>query len=538
MLRILALLSFIALVMALPTPDDVVPESLEETEEIATAFPWTPACTAGVGEGDAPNVFVDAVNGKDYKTAGKKMRGTREKPYQSLAYAVSRREHHRETATGDCVTINLMAGTYRNEDYGTEGGGKEFILDMDGVQDMIIKPDDEKTGATATAKVLLEFDGPGGFVGGSTKEPVTDVEIYGLEIAGPNQQITFDEAMEFRIKGSQKIKGQGISIWNGHKIWMHDMKVHDTPGAGMRVNNADYLVVEDSEVYSTTWWSRSAESAIVFAQSKNIDNSTKTKMIMRNNKVYDNMNKVPYFNPNYAWNYYPIGKQYCVDEKEGGACETLYQCCNKDDTSCCNNQEMKNSCPWQCRYGKASQDYVIDGQGVYVTRNSDTYHSGTMELSGNVAYKNGINGLVFHRTYNGLVKKNIIFDNGQLPKDGETTEATCEKPSDPDCWKIPLIKSMNPDKKKTGRQPYSGLTLSNSKNVKLWSNTVKAKYASDKAYEFEVDAGDSFALAGGKNNKDCQGKVSKLIESAVSIVKDGSNDHKKYCAQSVFDSYE
>ena len=64
--------------------------------------------------------------------------------------------------------------------------------------------------------------------------------------------------------------------------------MHDTPAAGLRVNKADYLVLEDCEVYRTTWWSTSAESAIVFAESKNIDEETKTKMIMRRNKVsYD-----------------------------------------------------------------------------------------------------------------------------------------------------------------------------------------------------------------------------------------------------------
>ena len=45
-------------------------------------------------------------------------------------------------------------------------------------------------------------------------------------------------------------------------------------------------------------------------------------------------------------------------------------------------------------YGKAGQSYIIDGSGVYVTRNRDTYAHGMFELSDNVAYENGINGVV------------------------------------------------------------------------------------------------------------------------------------------------
>ena len=219
-------------------------------------------------------------------------------------------------------------------------------------------------------------------------------------------------------------------------------------------------------------------------------------MVLR--QVYENMNKIPYYNKNYAYDYFPIGKDQCKDPTDLAACKALYDCCGPTKKYCCDNAEKKATCPWQCRYGKvhgvpeslkhcscsqllfvaranaycavsllcciklcfvlccirlcfvstvlctvlrtvvrqsdysgqtcsltlmaaqaltlmpvqAAQDYVIDGQGVYVTRNSDTYLAGTMELSDNIAYDNGINGLVFHRTYNGVVKRNIIFNNG------------------------------------------------------------------------------------------------------------------------------
>merc|ERR1719221_2411946 len=132
------------------------------------------------------------------------------------------------------------------------------------------------------------------------------------------------------------------------------------------------------------------------------------------------MNRVPYYNPNYAWDYSPIG---------GGLNCSVPAC-----------EAGTSECPWQCRYGKLSQDYIIDGQGVYVTRNKDTYLHGRMELSGNVAYRNGINGVVFHRTNRGVVKDNVVFDNGVVPRDGYP-EASEEN------WH-----ACCPGK---GRQPYS-----------------------------------------------------------------------------------
>ena len=38
-----------------------------------------------------------------------------------------------------------------------------------------------------------------------------------------------------------------------------------------------------------------AESAIVFAQSKSIDNDLKIKMRIENNLVYNNMNRLPFY---------------------------------------------------------------------------------------------------------------------------------------------------------------------------------------------------------------------------------------------------
>ena len=71
-------------------------------------------------------------------------------------------------------------------------------------------------------------------------------------------------------------------------------------------------------------------------------------MKLTHNTVYDNINKIPYYNKNYEWDYSPIGNKDC----------SSYPACE---------QELVEGCPWECRYGKKTQDYIIDGMGVYVS---------------------------------------------------------------------------------------------------------------------------------------------------------------------------
>jgi len=448
-----------------------------------TRMPWTKKCVDG-----EIKAYVDGTNGKDWKSYD----GSEGKPYKTIQQAVTK-------FTGTCTTIYIKAGTYTNKGY--KGNAKKNknnsnkLVNMDGVTDLIIRNYGGEDGTGIGGDhVVLKFDGPGGLIGGSAKDDskkVTDFEIYGLEIEGPNQDITYADAFADRSKASKYYTGRGIAIWKGQNIHIHHMVVHDTPAGGIRVDNSDYVVIEDSEVYHCTWWANSAESAVVLAQSVNVDDDEGIKMMLRNNIVYKNMNKIPYYNKKYEWDYSPIGGLTCGD----------YAACKTENTDGCAGGSGTCECPWQCRYGKISQDYIVDGMGVYVTRNSDTYLKGQMELSGNTAYGNGINGLVFHRTFRGIVKKNIIYDNGEVPKNGHD-EAEKEATD----WKAPLSKT---------RQPYSGLVLNNADGVKLFGNKVRARYDDDFAYTMENDSGNDYKPKRGGGNKNCRGKVDDLIASYV-----------------------
>ena len=91
--------------------------------------------------------------------------------------------------------------------------------------------------------------------------------------------------------------------------------------------------------------------------------------------------------------------------------------------------------------------------GVYVTRNSDVYLYGRFEMSYNKAYRNGINGLVVHKTDRARVIGNVLWDNGKVSKN-----------------------------KPESRQPYAGLTVTGAKDVQVSQNYVKTELKNDYAY--------------------------------------------------------
>merc|ERR1711936_1468758 len=153
-----------------------------------------------------------------------------------------------------------------------------------------------------------------------------------------------------------------MGAWTGNNIRIHNNKVHHCPHSGIRVDKGDYISIEHNQIYSNTWWGSSAESAVVIAEATDIDHYAWTKIFLLSNIVYDNRNFIPFYNPSH----------------ESG---------DPDLT--------------RPDYGTAEQTYIIDGSGVYVTRNSDTFTHGRMRLSHNKAYNNGINGLVVHKTDSG-----------------------------------------------------------------------------------------------------------------------------------------
>ena len=68
-------------------------------------------------------------------------------------------------------------------------------------------------------------------------------------------------------------------------------------------------------------------------------------------------------------------------------------------------------------YGSSNQTFIIDGSGVYITRNDHQHFHGWYLLSTNECHHNGINGVVVHKTDRAIVEHNLLYDNGQVSKD-------------------------------------------------------------------------------------------------------------------------
>lgn len=281
---------------------------------------------------------------------------------------------------------------------------------------------------------VIRFDGSGGFIGNYDY-----LEISGFEIIGPNQTITYLNALDNRPVGANYYKGRGIAIWNGHHINIFNNTVHDCPNSGIRVNNGDYCIVSNNIVYNNTWWSPNAESAIVFATIKEFDNlSNIIKMRIVGNLVYANENRIPF---------YKFGDFAC----DGAG------------------------------YGCADYNKFQDGNGVYITRNNQVDDSsgnpnpnhpndtntfdGYTYIANNVTYLNGINGIVVHKTDNTIVTNNTVFNNGATPV---TDELPVAEP-----WYIGNDQ---------GRITNSGITINNSKNVMIYNNIISTRRDDDQAF--------------------------------------------------------
>ena len=347
------------------------------------------------------------------------------KPLKTFAYAIN-------TAWQKGDLIYVMQGEFSNYNYGNGELNNppvvnfdNFSGDSDLYNPLVIK---NMQGDSPVVK----FDGKGGFNGN-----INHLEISGIEIIGPNQEINYQTAMSNRLIQDNYFTGRGIAIWEGHHININNCKIHDCPNSGIRVNNGDYCLISNNEVYNNTWWSANAESGIVFATVKAIDNFSFTKMRITDNLVYNNINKIPFYS------------------KSNGCTGTGYGCID---------------------YNK-----IQDGMGCYITRNNQVpdkfgnvnpngLYNGQFIIANNVAYGNGVNGVVVHKTDNVVVTNNTIYRNGEVP-------VTID-PNDSEEWKRNLS---------SGRQGWSGLTINNSSYIKIYNNVISARLDTDNAFRVVFD---------------------------------------------------
>lgn len=200
------------------------------------------------------------------------------------------------TNPGD--TVNIMPGTYS-----AANDANDFVLiNRSGAKDA-------KTGVTHyitykaydpqnMPKLLLPPNTKG--VWDMVQVDANYIIVDGLEIEGANLSLTLAEGeanYNSKVAGGAdwatyaKTNTNGISF-TGHHIIVKNNHVHHLAGAGVG-GGGDYITVDGNDIHSNSWFTMYATSGISFMNDYDTDNNTTDyKIIIRNNRVYDNETKV------------------------------------------------------------------------------------------------------------------------------------------------------------------------------------------------------------------------------------------------------
>ena len=288
-------------------------------------------------------------------------------------------------------TVYVMAGIYQNENYGAVDISTNTNMNNPHVVNI------NKSGTEGAYITLrnypgdspkIEFDGQGGIL---IANNMNYIIIEGFEVEGPSASITYDQAIadrNYKIQLSEdddestnynNTYFNGKGIWGGYgahnNVIIKNNNVYNTPGSAIRFNDSDYITIENNRIYNSTWWTSSASSAIVFAETiaSEDDNTSDIKMIIRGNTVFNNWNRIPF---------------YAI-------------------------QLPDNANPPSSDYGTAEYNNILDGQGIYVTR-SDPEYNGTFLFENNLCVNNGKNGINFDHSESSsaIYQNNTLYYNG------------------------------------------------------------------------------------------------------------------------------
>ena len=325
----------------------------------------------------AQDFYVSYSNGSDNNS------GTIESPYKTINKGISM-----VNAGG---TVYVMEGVYQNENYGTVDPSTNTNMNNQHVVTI------NKSGTEGAYIILrnypghtpkIQFDGRGGIV---ISNDMNYIIVEGFEVEGPAQDIDYDMAeadRNYKIEMAEDEDDStnynhsyfgGKGIWGGygahHNIIIRNNIVHDTCGSAIRFNDSDHILIENNIVYNSNWWTSSASSAIVLAESIAVagDNTNDIKMIIRGNIVYNNWNRIRFY------------------------------VTQLPDNSGNNNPN----------YGTANFQSIWDGQGIYVTR-SDPDYNGTFLFENNLCLNNGKNGINFDHSHSAsaIYQNNTLYFNG------------------------------------------------------------------------------------------------------------------------------
>ena len=315
--------------------------------------------------------------------------GSISNPYGTIKYAGD------QAMSGD--TIFVRAGTYQNSDFddndiwtgepvarlsninGTTGNyitfipyqNEQVVIEFDGVYGFLIQN-------SSYIKIQnFIFDGVADNITQQQAEDawglykdtngvIHDLEIeMGIDIIDPsiigtsiNQPSSSDNTIEKPIE----FNGRALVANKSHHIEFIGNTIKNAPSAAIRAQQSDYITITKNKVYDNTFWTTQGVGAITISEATVRplgDTYTGTKIIITENEVYQNENRL------FSWNPTKTFVHFEIDE----------------------------------------------GTGLFLTRNKDTYAHGEMLIANNLSYKNGASGIVCHHTNDVTIEHNTVFDN-------------------------------------------------------------------------------------------------------------------------------
>ncbi len=327
------------------------------------------------------NIFI-ATDGND--SSGD---GSMANPYKTI------RKGCDQASPGD--TVMVRAGIYKNSDYGDGDiwtGTHVTRIIVNGTADkyITIQPYDLE-------EVIIKFDGVYGFllqdasyvrVKGFIFEGVADEisqqqadEAWGLYKTENGEVHDLESEMGIDINnssliGTSKDKPETLNIskpilYNGralvanksHHIEFLENTIRNVPSAAIRAQKCDYITISRNTVYNNTYWTTQGVGAITISEATvkpTGDTYTGVKVIISENTVYGNENRLISWNPTKSFIHFEID----------------------------------------------------EGTGIFLTRNNNSYTQGKMVIANNLSYRNGASGIVCHFTDDVVIEHNTVFDNG------------------------------------------------------------------------------------------------------------------------------
>ena len=184
-------------------------------------------------------------------------------------------------------TVEVMSGTYTGP-----GGGNVLTI---------------TTSGTASAPITFEaapgatpiIDSSGTWQG--IEIDASYITINGFTIVGDAANFTLAQAMAGYSTGNPELDGNGIAATSGalvHHLIIENNTIYNEPGAGIGINNGDYIQILNNNVHDNAHWSAYGASGISIGASQNFDNGPGPHMIISGNTSVNNSELVPEYRAN------------------------------------------------------------------------------------------------------------------------------------------------------------------------------------------------------------------------------------------------